>query len=77
MNSLYVCKPIESSLKRKVKVRPPEEEYIRYLIYTSLNKDSVKKVSVLLRRMDWDLWENTILRSLFKYISNGKDLQVN
>ena len=76
MNSLYVCKPIESSLRKKVKVRSEEEEYIRYLIYTCLNKESVKKVSVLLRRFDWSKWENTILRTLFKYISKGKDLQV-
>jgi len=76
MNSLYVCKPIESSMKKRVKVRQPEEEYIRYLIYSSLNKDSVKRVSVLLRRMDWSLWENVILKTLFKYIAKGKDLQV-
>jgi len=63
-------------MKKRVKVRQPEEEYIRYLIYSSLNKDSVKRVSVLLRRMDWSLWENVILKTLFKYIAKGKDLQV-
>jgi len=39
LNSIQICKPQESSLKKQVKVRPVEEEFIRFLIFQLLNRD--------------------------------------
>ena len=53
LNALQVCKPNEHLLKHKVKVRSIEEEYIRYLIFTELDKNTIKKVAAILRKMSW------------------------
>ena len=77
-NSLSICKPQEKSLKKKVKVRSIEEEYIRFLIYQILNGDTIKKVAVILRRLDWKKNENIIFKVIFKYLvtSNEEKIKV-
>ena len=75
-NSINICKPQEKSLHKKVKIRSIEEEYIRFLIYHILNKDTVVKVSVLLRRMDWSTQEATIFRVIFKYLVKSNENQI-
>lgn len=54
LNSIQICKPNEHLLKKKVKVRTIEEEYIKYLILSEMNKDNVKKVAAILRKMNWN-----------------------
>ena len=73
LNCLQICKPQESTLRKQVKVRPVEEEYIRFLIFQLLNKESIKKIAVLLRRMDWDKWESTILKVVYKFLNRGNE----
>lgn len=58
LNTIQICKPNEHLLKHKVKVRSIDEEFIRYLIYNVLNKENIKKVAILLRRMNWNNSEN-------------------
>ena len=53
LNALQVCKPNEHLLKHKVKVRSIEEEYIKFLIFTELEKTTIKKVAAILRKMNW------------------------
>jgi len=63
-------------MKKKVKVRPIEEEYIRFLIFQMLNKDTVKKVAVILRRFDWATHENLIFKVIYKYLSRANEMQI-
>ncbi len=76
LNCIQICKPQESTLKKQVKVRPVEEEYIRFLILHLLTKESVKKIAILLRRMDCDKWENTILKVVYKFLNRGNENQI-
>jgi regulator of nonsense transcripts 2 len=76
LNCLQICKPQESTLRKQVKVRPVEEEYIRFLIFQLLNKESIKKIAILLRRMDWDKWESTILKVVYKFLNRGNENQI-
>lgn len=75
-NCIQVCKPNESSLKKQVKVRPVEEEYLRYLIFNSLNKETIKRTAVLLRRFDWSTWEATIFKVIYKFLNMGNENQI-
>lgn len=76
MNCILICKPLENTMKKKVKVRPIEEEYIRFLIFQMLNKDSVKKVAVILRRLCWETHENLIFKVIYKYLSKANENQI-
>lgn len=58
LNMIQICKPNEHLLKQKVKVRSIEEEYIRYLLFSELNKENVKKISSILRKMNWSVKED-------------------
>lgn len=53
LNTIQICKPNEHLLKRKVKVRTLEEEYVRYLLFSELTKENVKKIAAILRKMNW------------------------
>jgi len=63
-------------MKKKVKVRSIEEEYVRFLIFQLLNKDSIKKIAVLLRRMCWETHENLIFKVIYKYLSKANENQI-
>lgn len=76
MNCILICKPLENTMKKKVKIRPIEEEYIRFLIFQILNKDTAKKVAVILRRLDWATHENLIFKVLYKYLSKSNEMQI-
>jgi regulator of nonsense transcripts 2 len=76
LNSIQVCKPQDSLLKKQVKIRPVEEEYIRFLFFHLLNKESIKKVAVLIRRMEFDKWEKTIFRVVYKFLNRGNECQI-
>jgi len=76
ISCLSICKPNENLLKKAFKVRSMEEHYIRYLVFQLLDREKVKKVSVLLRRMDWSVQQSTIFRVIYKYLSKGKEVQV-
>ncbi len=76
MNCILICKPIENTMKKKVKVRSIEEEYVRFLIFQLLNKDSIKKIAVLLRRMCWETHENLIFKVIYKYLSKANENQI-
>jgi hypothetical protein len=75
-NSLSICKPQEKSLRKKVKVRSIEEEYIRFLIYQILNKENVKKIAILLRKLDWKKNENIIFKVIFKYLVTSNEEKI-
>ena len=75
-NAINICKPQEKSLKKKVKIRTIEEEYIRFLINQILNEETIKKISVLLRKMDWNKCENIILKVIFKYLMNNNEEKI-
>lgn len=69
LNSIQSAKLNESMLKRKVKIRTVEEEYIKYVLLSELNKTNVKEVSILIRRLNWDCASDSNNRFLvFKYI---------
>lgn len=76
MNCILICKPAESTMKKRVKIRPVEEEYIRFLIFQMLNKDTVKKVAVILRRFDWATHENLIFKVIYKFLSKSNEMQI-
>ena len=76
LNSINICRPQEKTLHKKVKVRPIEEEYVRFLIYQILNKDTVNKVAVLLRKMNWEQHEGIIFKVIFKYLIRGNENQI-
>ena len=76
MNSINICRPQEKTLHKKVKVRSIEEEYIRFLVYQIMNKDTVAKVAVLLRKMDWEKYENLIFKVIFKYLVRSNENQI-
>lgn len=76
MNCILICKPLENTMKKKVKVRSMEEEYIRFLIFQMLNKDTAKKVSIILRRFDWATHESLIFKVLYKYLSKSNENQI-
>lgn len=73
---MQICRPQESSLRKAVKVRPVEEEYVRFLFWHILNRDTVRKVAVLLRRMDWATWENMIFKVIYKFLNTGNEAQI-
>lgn len=75
-NALLIVRPQEALIKKRVKVRPIEEEYIRFLVFNLLNKDNIKKIAVLLRRMDWSKHSDVILNVIYKYLVKGKETQV-
>lgn len=76
MNCIMICKPSESSLKKKVKVRSVEEEYLRFLIFQNLNKETAKKISIIIRRFDWATHENLIFKVLYKFLSKSNENQI-
>ncbi len=76
MNCILICKPAESTMKKKVKVRSIEEEYIRFVIFQMLNKDTIKKVAVILRRFDWATHEHLIFKVIYKYLSKSNEMQI-
>jgi regulator of nonsense transcripts 2 len=76
LNCIQVCKPQESTLRKKVKVRPIEEEYIRYLIFHSLSKDTIRRTAILLRRFDWNNWEHVIFKVIYKFLNRGNENQI-
>ena len=76
MNCVMICKPSESSMKKKVKVRPIEEEYLRFLIFQMLTKDSARKISVIIRRFDWATHESLIFKVIYKYLSKANENQI-
>jgi regulator of nonsense transcripts 2 len=76
MNCVMICKPAESSIKKKVKVRPIEEEYLRFLIFQMLNKDSARKISIIIRRFDWATHENLIFKVIYKFLSKANENQI-
>lgn len=75
-NSLSICRPQEKALHKKVKVRPIEEEYIRFLIYKLLNKDNTTKIAMLLRKMNWDIYGDLIFKVVFKYLVRSNENQI-
>ena len=75
-NSISICKPQEKTLRKKVKKRSIEEEYLRFLMNNCLNheENNIKKVAALIRRFDWDKDENIIFKVILKYLlSNNED----
>lgn len=76
MNCIMICKPSESSMKKKVKVRPIEEEYLRFLIFQMLNKESARKISIIIRRFDWATHETLIFKVIYKYLSKANENQI-
>lgn len=76
LNGLQICKPNEASIKKQVKVRPIEEEYLRFLMYQILNRENIKKVAMLIRRMDWSKWEPTIFKVIYKYLNKANESQI-
>lgn len=63
-------------MKKAVKIRSVEEHYVRFLIFQLLDREKCRKVSILLRRMDWATQENMIFRVIYKYLIKGKEIQV-
>ena len=57
-------------MKKKVKVRSVEEEYIRFLIFQLLNKDSARKIS------DWATHESLIFKIIHKFLSKANENQI-
>ncbi|CAH8265308.1 unnamed protein product [Arabidopsis lyrata] len=51
-NAYYLCKPPERSA-RISKVRPPLHQYIRKLLFSDLDKDSIANVLKQLRKLPW------------------------
>jgi regulator of nonsense transcripts 2 len=76
VNSIQICRPQESTLRKAVKVRSVEEEYIRFLLYQLLNKDSIKKVAALIRRMDWSTMEHMIFKVFYKFLNRANEMQI-
>ena len=75
-NSISICKPQEKTLRKKVKKRSDEEEYLRFLMNNCLNheENNIKKVAALIRRFDWNKDENIIFKVILKYLlSNNED----
>lgn len=77
ISCLSICKPNENLTKKAFKVRSLEEHYIRFLVLQLLDREKVKKVSILLRRMDWSNHQNIIFKVIYKYLLKGKEIQVN
>ena len=77
ISCLNICKPNENLTKKAFKVRSDEEHYIRFLVFQVLDREKIRKVAILLRRLDWKTQENTIFRIIYKYLIKGKETQVN
>lgn len=76
MNSIAICRPQEKTLRKKVKIRPIEEEYVRFLFHQILNKTTINKVTVLLRKMNWDKTGEIIFKVIFKYLIHSNEDQI-
>ncbi|EFH57899.1 RNA binding protein [Arabidopsis lyrata subsp. lyrata] len=73
-NAYYLCKPPERSA-RISKVRPPLHQYIRKLLFSDLDKDSIANVLKQLRKLPWSECEQYILKCFMK-VHKGKYGQI-
>ncbi|KFK36817.1 hypothetical protein AALP_AA4G175200 [Arabis alpina] len=73
-NAYYLCKPPERSA-RVSKVRPPLHQYIRKLLFSDLDKDSIANVLKQLRKLPWSECEQYILKCFMK-VHRGKYGQI-
>ncbi|KAL1191567.1 Regulator of nonsense transcripts UPF2 [Cardamine amara subsp. amara] len=73
-NAYYLCKPPERSA-RISKVRPPLHQYIRKLLFSDLDKDSIPNVLKQLRKLPWSECEQYILKCFMK-VHKGKYGQI-
>lgn len=73
-NAYYLCKPPERSA-RISKVRPPLHQYIRKLLFSDLDKDSITNVLKQLRKLPWSECEQYILKCFMK-VHKGKYGQI-
>ncbi|KAL0896728.1 hypothetical protein Bca101_080689 [Brassica carinata] len=73
-NAYYLCKPPERSA-RISKVRPPLHQYIRKLLFSDLDKDSITNVLKQLRKLPWSECELYILNCFMK-VHKGKYGQI-
>jgi regulator of nonsense transcripts 2 len=47
-----------------------------YLLYHLLNRETVNKISALLRRMDWGNHEHIIFKVFYKFLSKSNEIQL-
>ncbi|CAN8284822.1 unnamed protein product [Cochlearia groenlandica] len=73
-NAYYLCKPPERSA-RISKVRPPLHQYIRKLLFSDLDKDSITNVLKQLRKLPWSECEQYLLKCFMK-VHKGKYGQI-
>jgi regulator of nonsense transcripts 2 len=73
-NAYYLCKPPERSA-RISKVRPPLHQYVRKLLFSDLDKDSIANVLKQLRKLPWSECEQYILKCFMK-VHKGKYGQI-
>nr|VDC89735.1 unnamed protein product [Brassica oleracea] len=73
-NAYYLCKPPERSA-RISKARPPLHQYIRKLLFSDLDKDSITNVLKQLRKLPWSECEQYILKCFMK-VHKGKYGQI-
>eukprot|EP00252_Welwitschia_mirabilis_P015911 TRINITY_DN352_c0_g1_i2.p1 TRINITY_DN352_c0_g1~~TRINITY_DN352_c0_g1_i2.p1 ORF type:complete len:706 (-),score=145.51 TRINITY_DN352_c0_g1_i2:279-2270(-) len=73
-NAYYLCKPPEKSA-RVAKVRPPLHQYIRKLLFSDLDRQSIEHVSRQLRKLPWSECEDYILKCVMK-VHKGRYSQV-
>ncbi|GLJ39978.1 hypothetical protein SUGI_0817920 [Cryptomeria japonica] len=73
-NAYYLCKPPERSA-RVSKVRPPLHQYVRKLLFSDLDKQSIEHVCRQLRKLPWSECEPYVLKCFMK-VYKGKYGQV-
>lgn len=73
-NAYYLCKPPEKSA-RVSKVRPPLHQYVRKLLFSDLDKQSIEHVLRQLRKLPWSECEPYVLKCFMK-VHKGKYSQV-
>ncbi|KAH9311222.1 hypothetical protein KI387_026257, partial [Taxus chinensis] len=73
-NAYYLCKPPERSA-RISKVRPPLHQYVRKLLFSDLDKQSIEHVCRQLRKLPWSECEAYVLKCFMK-VHKGKYSQV-
>ncbi|KAK4578946.1 hypothetical protein RGQ29_028851 [Quercus rubra] len=73
-NAYYLCKPPERSA-RVSKVRPPLHQYIRKLLFSDLDKNTIEHVLRQLRKLPWSECEPYLLKCFMK-VHKGKYGQI-
>ncbi|KAK6933282.1 MIF4G-like, type 3 [Dillenia turbinata] len=74
-NAYYLCKPPERSA-RVSKVRPPLHQYIRKLLFSDLEKNSIEHVLRQLRKLPWSECQSYLVKCFLK-VHRGKYGQIN